>query len=202
MADENDEMTDDELQQLLNQLDENDGFVADAMEAEAEPKNGKPKEPQFAKPEVTLQPADDLVAKDARKFDDTRDLTQAEEEVPVGSIQIQKYLDRLDDVTAEVLSGYRSDRQETQEVIDLCKKAIDDAKKLSTPPGRMWVDGLVKAVEIKAGISTNAIKMIEANAKMLAATKAGTVLNQQINLMGDQELDSLLSEELGSEDQY
>jgi hypothetical protein len=108
----------------------------------------------------------------------------------------------MDDVTNEVLQACRSDRQEVQNVINTCQKEIEDAKAAKHPPARMWVDGLVKAVEVKGGINSTAVKMVEANIKLLAATKAGVQINQQINAGGNVNLDEVLSEPLGDDDEY
>ena len=54
-------------------------------------------------------------------------------------------------------------------------------------------DGLVKAVEVKANINTNAVKVMEGVAKMIAATKAGiNVQNNNVQISGA-ELDDILS---------
>lgn len=221
------EMEDDELQSLLDQLDDQDKLV-ESMEEEAEPKGtdgdaaskgeegekgepGEPEEPLFAAPEVTLRPneeppiqLDGLVATDARRHDSEK--STIKQSTPSETVELenpnQKYLDLTEDVTNDVLAACRSDRQEAQDVINIYKKAIEDAQNHNSPPARMWVDGLVKAVEVKAGINGNAIKALEANAKMLAATKAGTQINQQINVGDAGNLDEVLQQELGSEDEY
>lgn len=202
------EMNDDELQGLLSQLDEKEDFVVDTMKSESEVGHSCPKgekgeigEPGSNEEDSQEATESKLVVSDARKFENKPDEVQLSDEEPVVGVQISKYLDTLDDVTDEVLAACRSDRQEAQEVIGIYKKAIEDAVSASKPPARMWVDGLVKAVEVKAGINTNAVKMIEANAKMLAATKAGSTLNQQINIGGDN-LDDVLSQELNEQDDY
>jgi len=162
--------------------------------------------PEFAPPEITLR-ADDLVAEDARRFDidEIAAVPKKEEAPPTPAVDLQKYLDTLDDITKEVLDSCRSDRQETQTVIDLCKQAVEDAHSASKSPSRMWVDGLVKAVEVKAGISTNAIKALDSISKMLSATKAGGGFNQQINVAGgggSEDLTSVLSKGLSEDDEY
>jgi len=203
-----DEMEDDELQSLLNQLEDQDQLV-DTMESEVDEPPVESEKPLFSEPEVTLRPEetgpppDGLVATDARRFDAAPQsiIEERAEDIPVDN-QLSKYMDRLDDVTEEVLAACRSDRQEAQDVINIYKKAIEDAQQAKHPPARMWVDGLVKAVEVKAGINGNAVKVIEANAKMLAATKAGTMLNQQINIGDGAQLDDVLSQELSEDDEY
>jgi hypothetical protein len=122
-------------------------------------------------------------------------------------ININKYLDRLDGVTDEVLNACRSDRQEAQEVIHLLRGQINDAIINNKQPSRMWVDGLVKAVEVKSLVNMTAVKIIEANAKILAATKAGStnvqVNNNNVTVAGtDKDLEKILDEPLTSDDEY
>lgn len=120
----------------------------------------------------------------------------------------QKYLEKLDGVTEEVLSACRSDRQEAQDLIQTLRAEMDTMLARSQPLSKTLVDGIVKAVEVKANINMTAVKMMEANAKMLAATKAAvpTVqLNQQnIGVQGgtDTDLERILSEPMTSEDEY
>jgi hypothetical protein len=78
--------------------------------------------------------------------------------------------------------------------------SITSGSKLSTG----IVESLVKAIEVKSNINTTAVKMIEANAKTLAATKSS--INIQQNTVASAGFDSaalerLLSEPLGEEDE-
>jgi ribosomal protein S9 len=60
-------------------------------------------------------------------------------------------------------------------------------------------------LEVKANVNMIAVKMMEANAKMLAATKAGaiTVNNNNMNVAtGDDYLKQILSEPMASTDEY
>jgi LEA14-like dessication related protein len=58
----------------------------------------------------------------------------------------------------------------------------------------MYIDGLVKAVEVKANINQNAIKMMEANSKMIASMKpgSGTTINNNLQV-NNSELDEILN---------
>ena len=108
----------------------------------------------------------------------------------------------MEAVTDEVLKACRSDRQETQDVIDLLRGQIDNATNANTQPQRMWVDGLVKAVEVKANINSTAVKIMEANARMIAATKAGiNILNQNVQ-GGQTDLNDVLDQPMEPEDEY
>jgi hypothetical protein len=122
-------------------------------------------------------------------------------------IDINKYLDRLDGVTEEVLNACRADRQEAQDVILMLRNEIDEAIKNNKQPSRMYVDGLVKAVEVKSTINMTAVKIIEANAKVLAATKVTStsvqVNNNTLNVNGaDKDLEQILDEPITADDEY
>lgn len=144
----------------------------------------------------TLKPVD------TRKIDDLSTVTIDESTEDAPAVDITKYHERLDEVTDEILKACRSDRQEAQDVIELLRLQIDDAINKSQSPQRMWVDGLVKAVEVKAGINATAVKIVEANAKMLAATRAGVnILNQNVNT-GSEDLEEVLSRPMTEIDEY
>lgn len=127
-------------------------------------------------------------------------------DAPPLNVNLQKYLDRLDGVTDEILGACRSDRQEAQDVIQMFRQEIEQALNQNKAPSRMFVDGLVKAVEVKANINMTAVKMMEANAKMLASMKATTsvqVNNQNVSLTGnDRDLERVLDEPMTADDEY
>jgi len=196
---------DDELQDLLYQLDGEDvvtqiedelrEFADEPHELELEIESDLEVESDLdLGPEITLRPVD------IRQVQES--ITSTVEEAIRPIIDVVKYHERLDQVTTEVLTACRADRQEAQDVIDLLRLQIDDSISKSHAPQRMWVDGLVKAVEVKAGINATAVKIIEANAKMLAATRAGiNILNQ--NIQSDtQDLEDVLSNPLTDLDEF
>jgi hypothetical protein len=116
-------------------------------------------------------------------------------------IEIGKYLRRLDDVTEDVLGACKADRREAQELINILKEQVEASiaggVKLSTG----IVESLVKAIEVKSNINTTAVKMIEANAKTIAATKSS--INIQQNTIASaagfdsSTLEKILSEPMG-----
>lgn len=179
-----------DLQQLLGQLEgiEPNNVPEQVAEIVSEPKQ----EAQIAA--VVPQPIEAQV------------VVKEEPEAP-RPVNINKYLDRLDGVTDEVLNACRSDRQEAQEVILLLRSQINEAITNNKQPSRMWVDGLVKAVEVKSLVNMTAVKIIEANAKILAATKAGgtnvQVNNNSVTVAGtDKDLEKILDEPLTSDDEF
>lgn len=128
---------------------------------------------------------------------------------PPATVDVHKYLHKLDDVTDEILASCRSDRQEAQDVINMFRNEIEQSINQNRPPQRMYVDGLVQAVEVKANINMTAVKIIEANAKMLAATKVtGNVMVNNVNVAGggaggvDNDLEKILDEPITKMDEY
>ena len=95
---------------------------------------------------------------------------------------------------------------EAQEVIILYKSQIEDALTSNRDPQRMYVDGLVQAVEVKSNINLTMVKIMEANAKMLASLKAGSSLNIKNNInvaaSNDKELENILDEPITEIDDY
>ena len=201
MAD--DDILDDDLQELLDQLDGRDEAVEQILQ-----ESDVDEEEDLSPPtEVVVSDLPDISELQNTPLDE-RDMeiitpVAATETAPIAAtVNVAKYHERLDQVTEDVLAACRADRQEAQDVIDLVRRQIDDAVNKNQAPQRMWVDGLVKAVEVKAGINATAVKIIEANAKMLAATKAGVnILNQNIQ-SGSEDLEDVLSKPLTEFDEY
>lgn len=201
MAD--DDILDDDLQELLDQLDGRDEAVEQILQ-----ESDVDEEEDLSPPtEVVVSDLPDISELQNTPLDE-RDMeiitpVAATEAAPIAAtVNVAKYHERLDQVTEDVLAACRADRQEAQDVIDLVRRQIDDAVNKNQAPQRMWVDGLVKAVEVKAGINATAVKIIEANAKMLAATKAGVnILNQNIQ-SGSEDLEDVLSKPLTEFDEY
>lgn len=218
-----DESLDADLQDLLDQLDDNDEFMPTPAEiagqveqaeqtVESEEKpiisseetnisseeikegNGKVIAPTTGD-EVTIRPVDQLLPTDARRLDiPSPHLLELEDNAD--AVNFQKYLIELDGVTSEVLQACRADRQEAQDVINMLRKEVDNAINKGKPPSRMFIDGLVKSVEVKAGINATAVKMMDSVAKVLASTKSGiNIQNNNLSVDG-KELDELLSQDV------
>jgi len=202
---------DDELRDLLDQLDDGeeiaeqlDDEISKITESEAEIIDSEDTEEGAGddEPEGDISSECALRPVDTRQVSDVSTTVVASNSVEAPIIDVTKYHERLDQVTTEVLAACRADRQEAQDVIELLRLQIDDAVNKSQAPQRMWVDGLVKAVEVKAGINATAVKIVEANAKMLAATRAGiNILNQNVNT-GSEDLEDILSRPITDIDEY
>ena len=187
----------DDLAELLGQLD---GIGNDNVPEEIQEEKEIPAESETIKEEKEpVEASTELIIEEPKQ--------EAELEIANKPININKYLDRLDGVTDEVLNACRADRQEAQDVILLLRGQINDAITNNKQPSRMWVDGLVKAVEVKSLVNMTAVKIIEANAKILAATKATStnvqVNNNNVTVAGnDKDLEKILDEPLTYEDEF
>lgn len=194
---------DDDLKSLLDQLGDDEPSQPASSQPEAKPAEpvvdaeldaalDQLDESQAPEPPAAEEKSDALrpVKVDIKRLDETPALDEAPVE---SSSDVIKYLDKMEEVADEVLIACRNDRQEAQDVINMLKGQCDIAHDKSIPPARMYVDGLVKAVEVKANINGNAVKVMEGVAKMIAATKAGVnVQNNNISVSGA-ELDEILS---------
>jgi hypothetical protein len=97
----------------------------------------------------------------------------------VTPVDVQKMFKRMEDVTADVLQCAKDDRSQAELAIVMMKDAIDVAHAANKPASKTYVEGLIKAIEVKAGVNTTVVKIMEANAKLFAALKSG--LQLQIN---------------------
>jgi len=167
---------DDDLKNLLNQLDDDEDIVRNI-----EPSTIRADLDENINSEA-LRPVETVIVSNNVDIEDRSP-----------DINVSKYLDKMEGVADEVLQACRSDRQEAQEVINMLRNQCDQAHDKNIPPARMYVDGLVKSVEVKANINTNAVKVMEGVAKMIAATKAGLNINNNNVSVSAAELDEILS---------
>ncbi len=118
------------------------------------------------------------------------------------AVDITKYLRRLDDVTDDVLKACKADRAETQDLINLLRDQVENAIGTGSKLSTGIIESLVKAIEVKSNINTTAVKMIEANAKTLAATKSSINIQQNTVSAGidSNMLERILSQPLGEDD--
>jgi len=179
-----DQSIDPELTDLLGQLDEADASketiesesIVESSDSEAHIL--KPKNKQIALPEPQNTPDE---------------LAPAEHDV-----NIVQYFERYDTMAEEIFAACRNDRQEAQEVIALCREQIGEAIDNDRSPARMYVDSLVKAVEVKANVNDTAVKMIDAGAKLLSAAKNQINIQQNNVSIGD-DLDDILNRPMNDE---
>ncbi len=154
---------DDEVDKLL-------GLIDKAEEKPAEPEPPRAEEAQNVASEA-LKPIEQPI----KSLDATPQQTQSPPEGP--TVDLRRMFDRMEDVTQNVLECARNDRAQAESAILMMQEAIETAHSLSKPASKTYVEGLIKAIEVKASINTTVVKIMEANAKMFAATKSGLQLN-------------------------
>ena len=120
-------------------------------------------------------------------------------------VDVIKYHKRLDEVTENVILACAQDRAEIQEVVNLMFDEIRGDRDAGRIPSRGYTDNLTKLLEVKANVNMIAVKIMEANAKMLSATKAGaatTINNNLAVAQGDDYLKRILEEPMNEGDTY
>jgi len=173
---------DEELTDLLGQLDSEDSDLpigSDADDHIVEVKE-KSTEKQILLPEPASVPDDIIpVEKD---------------------VNIKVYFDRYEAMAEEIFAACRSDRQEAQSVLAMCKERVEDAIRNDSADRvpRMYVDALVKAVEVKANINDTAVKMIDAGAKLISAAKS-QINVQQNSVAISSDLNDILNQPMTDE---
>ena len=209
----NNEDVDGDLLDLLDQLNDRDAAVEDQIgeyigqesSEKADQKSDQIAESSGSSDEVINRPEEEAVMTpvDYREYSGAAGLPTelTDQTIAQPPIDTKKYIDRIDDVTDEILSACRNDRKEAQDTIDLLRGEVQKAVNAGNNPARMWVDGLVKAVEVKSNINMTAVKALEASVKTIAALRAGggiNILNQQ-NVGNGPDLAELLSQPAGDE---
>jgi len=172
------QIADPELTDLLGQLDESDeSDESDIPTPDVPTPDAPTPDAQIAIPQV--QDASD-------------------ELVPAYDVDVTKYFERYDSMAEEIFAACRDDRLEAQEVIIMCREQIGEAIDNDQSPSRMYVDSLVKAVEVKANVNDTAVKMIDAGAKLLSAAKNQINIQQNNVSIGD-DLDDILNRPMDDE---
>lgn len=176
----------DDLKELFDQLDDED---QEAIEQPVhKPIEFKELEPAL-KPEVIKVQLDNV--------------PPPPDEIIQPAVDINKKMQQLEVVTDNILSACEADRMQAQEAIDLIRGEIERTLQQQGRPPTAFVEGLIKAIEVKAGINLTAVKIMEANAKMLAATKAGTSVNVNTNnSVSNVSLTDILSQPVSPTDEY
>lgn len=118
-------------------------------------------------------------------------------------VDVVKYHEKLDEVTDDILKACKSDRAELQSVIDMMFDEINAARDENRLPSRGYTDNLTKLLEVKSNVNMVAVKIMEANSKMLAATKAASMTinnNNMAMLPADDYLKRILDEPMSEDD--
>ena len=158
------------------------------------------------KPEPVIAPQSEAlrpIEQPIRSLGAIPDPPQAASNAPI--VDLKKMFDRMEDVTENVLDCAKNDRAQAEAAILMMQDAIETAHSQNKPASKTYVEGLIKAIEVKASINTTVVKIMEANAKMFAATKSGLQLNINNNnsnsTVSSDELVNLLNTPLDMENE-
>jgi len=147
-----------------------------------------------ATPNHTVAPVQVVAA--AVPLADRVDLAAADAQDSMLQRLLQSALKDFDEVGKEVLDKWRVDRHEVQEVIDHLKDAVINRavqNAAGSVPG-VYIESLVKALEVKGNMSLTAVKAMDAKTRLLAALRGGVnILNQQNNVTPSGELERVLA---------
>jgi hypothetical protein len=203
-----------EMQDLLGKLDDDTSdLITDKMMTSAD-ENLVDMSPQLdLDSDNNLNECDSRTFRsvDIKKVDQTKiiNASDSNDSVEQPVVDVREQFEQMKVVTEEILQGTRADRQEAQDVIILLRSEIDKSIAAGHNPSRMYVDNLVKALEVKTTINMTAVKIMEAKAKLLAATKAGIIVKNNNNINSaniqngvDQSLMDILCDPLGPDDEF
>jgi hypothetical protein len=162
----------DEFDNLLNQLDDEDGGFSFV----------EPKSVESTKISDDLDSLEDSISSASviRPISTTTEFSISQVQAPITTTDLlDKYGEQLETVTRQILDACRTDRQEAQEVISDLRDRLSN---IDGAPPRSLVDGLVKAIEVKSSINQNAIKIMDTNAKFIAASKPKIGTQNNLNI--------------------
>lgn len=163
-----DEHLDDDVQDLLSQLSaEVDLEIEDEIDR---PHVEVPDFVDHSKQEEALKPIPLEIKLDNDPINDTSS-------IPPLTVDIALKAQQIDQVTKSILDDCARDREQAQTIIDTL---MNDMQQSVAKNGNVYVplvEQLIKAVELKSGINTNAIKIAETNVKLIAATKSAGNIN-------------------------
>jgi hypothetical protein len=109
--------------------------------------------------------------------------------------EIKKILSSFAELKDEIFRNYKGDRGQVEIAIQAFKKAIDDGKATQAV-----IEAYVQALRIKSDINSNAIRMLDSTARMLAAGKGTSVFIQNSGISA-QQLEVILSSPLYPDEQ-
>jgi hypothetical protein len=102
--------------------------------------------------------------------------------------EIRDLVNRFKDTANEILRNYRSDRDQIEDTISFLYNAVQ----LGPQTPRVYVEMLVAALRTKAETSTNAVKVLDSLAKLLAAGKGTQIFMQNNTITPNDALAELL----------
>jgi hypothetical protein len=168
---------DTELVELLDSLTKERSKGALPAPALSVPTNGTPVEPPKPAPPAP-----------------TKDLAPINEPASVDVIQnaeddeVRKLIGSFVGIRDEILGNYRNDRTDVDRAISKFRETVEGGGEVTTAV----VEGYVNALKVKADINSNAIRMLDAVARFLAAGK-GTNIFVQNQGISAKDLDAILN---------
>jgi hypothetical protein len=116
-------------------------------------------------------------------------------------IILEEFVKRYEDGVLEIVSSVRSDRTEAQKAIDFCDTELTKMVNGGKPPNATLVEAWVQAIQVKANINTNYIKILDGGAKLISAGKAKvSITNNNTNTGDIAELNAMLNTPLKDSD--
>lgn len=146
-------------------------------------------EMSISKPKITSKPLAQLVK-------NTEVIVQTDPLLEISEM-LQKIKNEFDTIKGRVLESWESDRAQTQTVIDIL---FNDLQSMGAQTPRVYIEGLVKLLEVKSNSNITPVKLLDAQTRLLQAIKggAGVVINNSASAAAgastNGELTKLLSE--------
>lgn len=178
-------MSEEDVDDLMSELD--------ALDAPPEP----------PAPELKLSEPAPAKAPDIRQLITPTKIAQTSTQIVEEPTMDLEFLRRLtqqyDVVGQEILTSWRADRAEAQDAIDLCNQEIQKAIANNRDPGRVYVETLVSAIEVKSNANATASSLIGMGIKLAGALKTKvSVTNNNVTNVGtiNNELNTILSKDV------
>lgn len=136
------------------------------------------------------QPVESIVEnKDLKELLDTpADTIVPAPKSDISSDEAQRVFKQFMDISNDILNNYKADRAQIEQTIQY----LEGMSQLGPKGGRVYVEMLVAALRTKAETNTNAIKLLDAMAKMVSAGKGTPIFVQQNQGVAPAELAELL----------
>lgn len=100
-------------------------------------------------------------------------------------IDIREHVQRAGSISDEILSSWRSDRTEAQVAANFIKGIIDGVVANGQTPGPGLLEHYISALNVKASTNATAVKCVDSIAKLIAATRSGTQIQNNTLIAGN-----------------
>ena len=171
-----DDMADDQLEKLLGELAHTDPL---------QPKGEEEKETLMPPRERKTAPAIDVSIKESDDdllMLDSRDAkVESEDLSSVFSDQLKQVASQYGSVFEEIITNYKKDREQAQEVIDCFMDVICNGDKVP----RIYLEKVADAVRAKNEIAQTAIRALGELPKLISATKNNDLFQNNVSMSFD-----------------